>query len=734
MVELRTKPLTFLPYLFFSSVVIVISILLSPRSVESSVKVEHVGINSRPTFSYIIVQLSKDEFDFSSSKRKNIINVIIKNAEFPEGEKEIRTKDKIVKKVVVREIKGKMEKYVVVSVITKGEKWEWNATRFDSKIVVFVGKDIPFTEKRDLEEYMRDIVETRNYRALNFLFSLAETTEGRIKALALFHIGELVFQMAVEGKSRLLFLRSANYYGSAGRVFLRINEIDKFMQSYFLSSQAFRWAGFYPEAKNAAEISLIKAIEKKLENPTHIAGARCSLALALVGMYKAGKASEEVSKLEKINPEKIKSDEVADCYWSALGVVEYEKGHFTKAGELISYVSDRFIVRDPVVLPRFTKALIKLGKIYLAKKYLFSMMNSRFMSIQAEGHIGLFEVLMMEGKPDIAIRYLYRVLAKYPGTRWELRARLLAVVHRKTLKKYYAMLGIKKIPSDDPIFNPIPNLKLIASKLIHDESERALAELIRILEEKIRENKMKEEEAKEVIDFIDEILPSFRVRKIAPKIKDEIAENLFRLIKTLSEKGKGIQALSLFLAHRDFFPPPYIKDYSFLKPYLAELGYPSDIVEKPTRKPAEEKPKAKRKTLKEITQEFEKAKNKEKFLEKNIRKYPALALKYAEFLVNQEKCGSALSIISKWRKEIMFLPEYNYVIFKIAYCLFMRKELKPLIYLCDMEKKNREFMEDAKVICGYPERTTYEAMIEKIFQDVERSAGELEKLKKELRK
>ena len=156
-------------------------------------------------------------------------------------------------------------------------------------------------------------------------------------------------------------------------------------------------------------------------------------------------------------------------------------------------------------------------------------------------------------------------------------------------------------------------------------------------------------------------------------------------------------------------------------------------MEKPTKKP-EEKPKVVKKTLREIIHEFERAKNKKEFLAKNVKKYPSLALKYAEFLVNQEKCRGALSVISKWRKEIMFLPDYNYVVFKIAYCLFMKKELRPLIYLCDMEKKNREFMEDAKVICGYPERTTYEAIIEKIFKDVERSAGELEKLKKELGK
>jgi hypothetical protein len=63
----------------------------------------------------------------------------------------------------------------------------------------------------------------------------------------------------------------------------------------------------------------------------------------------------------------------------------------------------------------------------------------------------------------------------------------------------------------------------------------------------------------------------------------------------------------------------------------------------------------------------------------------------------------------------------------------MQKDTKSLIEICDMEKTNKAFIEDAKIICGFPASTTYEALIEKIFQEVQKSSGELEELKKSIK-
>jgi hypothetical protein len=688
----------------------------------SHFNIKNIGINSKPTFSYVIIYLNQEDFKFSSDKREEIISIIIENSELKLQKREIEPQDnKFIRKVILKEIKEDEErKSIAISVIMKDKNLKWSVNKSKNSLLIFVGKDIPFVEKKEVDAFLKNAVITRNYRALDRMFLLAEIGDEETKAKAYFAIGEMLFKMGIENHSNMLILRASNFYGAAGREFLKIGNIKDFALSYIKSSQTLRWSMFFPEAKSKSDFALEKISQQNYKLPEHIKiFLLCSSALASIGRSKAGEAAEKIEILQKdflYQITKYRNEvpddefqEISDCVFSALGSFEYEKGDSEKAGEYFTYVSDRFLRNDPVALPRYARASLKLDKTYLSKKYFLLMIESRFQNLKAEGQLGLFESLYKEGNKKLAIKYLYSVIEDFPATKWELKARLIAVKLKDELKDVYNVLGKKRIPRDDPIFFPEENLKFIVKRAQSPESQIAFAEYLKLINEKI-EKKKKDEKEKESLkkeissdfNFIYSFLPAIKALKTPPDIMSEIQKNMGKYLENLIESGNIVYASTIFFSFRDFLPPPYIFDYSKIESQLEKFG----IIE-------EEKNK--------VLQEFESEKNKEKFVQTFGNKFPILFVKYADYLIEKGECERALLVLHENKAKIYNLEEYKDILFKVSQCLYVSNS--PLLEeLCEEEEYN--------IFCKeYPFETTYDKLIKSLFDELENIPQKLEEIK-----
>ena len=688
----------------------------------SHFNIKNIGINSKPTFSYVIIYLNQEDFKFSSDKREEIISIIIENSELKLQKREIEPQDnKFIRKVILKEIKEDEErKSIAISVIMKDKNLKWSVNKSKNSLLIFVGKDIPFVEKKEVDAFLKNAVITRNYRALDRMFLLAEIGDEETKAKAYFAIGEMLFKMGIENHSNMLILRASNFYGAAGREFLKIGNIKDFALSYIKSSQTLRWSMFFPEAKSKSDFALEKISQQNYKLPEHIKiFLLCSSALASIGRSKAGEAAEKIEILQKdflYQITKYRNEvpddefqEISDCVFSALGSFEYEKGDSEKAGEYFTYVSDRFLRNDPVALPRYARALLKLDKTYLSKKYFLLMIESRFRNLKAEGQLGLFESLYKEGNKKLAIKYLYSVIEDFPATKWELKARLIAVKLKDELKDVYNVLGKKRIPRDDPIFFPEENLKFIVKRAQSPESQIAFAEYLKLINEKI-EKKKKDEKEKESLkkeissdfNFIYSFLPAIKALKTPPDIMSEIQKNMGKYLENLIESGNIVYASTIFFSFRDFLPPPYIFDYSKIESQLEKFG----IIE-------EEKNK--------VLQEFESEKNKEKFVQTFGNKFPILFVKYADYLIEKGECERAFLVLHENKAKIYNLEEYKDILFKVSQCLYVSNS--PLLEeLCEEEEYN--------IFCKeYPFETTYDKLIKSLFDELENIPQKLEEIK-----
>jgi len=688
----------------------------------SHFNIKNIGINSKPTFSYVIIYLNQEDFKFSSDKREEIISIIIENSELKLQKREIEPQDnKFIRKVILKEIKEDEErKSIAISVIMKDKNLKWSVNKSKNSLLIFVGKDIPFVEKKEVDAFLKNAVITRNYRALDRMFLLAEIGDEETKAKAYFAIGEMLFKMGIENHSNMLILRASNFYGAAGREFLKIGNIKDFALSYIKSSQTLRWSMFFPEAKSKSDFALEKISQQNYKLPEHIKiFLLCSSALASIGRSKAGEAAEKIEILQKdflYQITKYRNEvpddefqEISDCVFSALGSFEYEKGDSEKAGEYFTYVSDRFLRNDPVALPRYARALLKLDKTYLSKKYFLLMIESRFQNLKAEGQLGLFESLYKEGNKKLAIKYLYSVIEDFPATKWELKARLIAVKLKDELKDVYNVLGKKRIPRDDPIFFPEENLKFIVKRAQSPESQIAFAEYLKLINEKI-EKKKKDEKEKESLkkeissdfNFIYSFLPAIKALKTPPDIMSEIQKNMGKYLENLIESGNIVYASTIFFSFRDFLPPPYIFDYSKIESQLEKFG----IIE-------EEKNK--------VLQEFESEKNKEKFVQTFGNKFPILFVKYADYLIEKGECERAFLVLHENKAKIYNLEEYKDILFKVSQCLYVSNS--PLLEeLCEEEEYN--------IFCKeYPFETTYDKLIKSLFDELENIPQKLEEIK-----
>lgn len=639
-------------------------------------KISHFELNQNPTFSYLIIGLNSSKFDFVyKTVDEAIVVIIIQSAQIPQ-KREIRwEKDKYFEKANFSEIVEGDKKSALISIQLKKDA-KWHIAKSGSSIILFAGKDIPFTDKIDVEEYMRSSVETRNYGAIDILFDFSKSEDKEISAKALFYLAEMLFKMGMEAKEITTLLKSANYYSNAAKKFLEIGEIKDAAELKYKSSKVFRISGFYPEAKFQAESGLkyitsqedgFLSSEEKQDLETKFL---CSQSIALVGMNKAGEA---LNVLGGINYRKI-SEEAYDCYWSALGAIEFEKGDFEKSAEFISYASDNFIKYDPAILPRYVKALIRTKRGYLARKYIGFMINSHLQDLKPEALLLFSESLLQDGDETNSLKFLYRVMREYPGTKWEIKARLFGVSNREKYLNAIKKIPKNEIPQDDPISKTIPNIRFIVKKFLTPESQIALKEYLEIINNRIQ----KGEDVESDLNFLKEVIPTIKVLRIPPDLHIEISEAMYKILESLYHKGYKIRAFVFYSENKDMLPP--IKDYSFIDLIQKEIGQSSDT-------------------------QFE--------------------LAQIEMLSDELKCNEAYERIRKLKNKID-PKDYSIGILKVALCFFRTKDPK-FKEICEEE------ISELETICFPRESTNIEKLknlLEEITEEYKETTKEVkEKLK-----
>ncbi|MCS7213652.1 MAG: hypothetical protein NZ927_05480 [Candidatus Calescibacterium sp.] len=649
----------------------------------SALKISHVELNQKPTFSYVIITLSSMKFDFEQKILNGNIIVIIPSAQILPRREIIWEKDRYFRKVNFSEVVEGERKSAMISVYLKREDLKWHITKSGSSIIIFAGRDIPFIEKRDIEEYMRTSVETRNYGAIDILFDFARSEDREISAKALFYIAEMLSAMGIETREVTTLLKSANYYSNAAKKFFDIGNVKDAADLKYRSSRIFRISGFYPESKFQAE-SGMRYLEprensfEKIENKEDLEVRMvCSQALALVGMNKAGEAANVMEKV-KIEGKKL-SDETFNCYWGAMGAIEFERGNYENSAEFISYISDRFIQYDPVILPRYIRALIRTNRGYLARRYIGFMINSLLPEQKPEAYLLLSEILFQDKDYKNSLKFIYRILREYPGTRWEIRARLFAVLNRDKYSETIKELPKSDIPADDPVSLPLPNLRFIITNFLSPESQIALREYLKILAQKIGTENV--DEVQRDLNFLKEVIPTIRTLRTPPDVSIEISESMYDVLKRLYDNGYKIRAFSFYVDNKDLLPPRYVKDYSFVDQIYREFGQTDDVY-------------------------FE--------------------LAQVEILLEESRCSEAYDKIKKIQNKIE-PADYSASIVKIALCFFSKKD--PMFKeLCAQN------IEDLESICYPKEMTPVERInqiVEEIIKEYKDASRELrEKLKK----
>lgn len=644
----------------------------------TTLKINHFELNQNPTFSYLIINLNSSKFDFAQKKVDDILVIIIQSAQIPERKEARWEKDKYFDKVNFSEIVEDGKKSALISIQLKRIKdIKWHIAKSGRSIIIFAGKDIPFTDKIDIEEYMKSSVETRNYGAIDILFDFSKSDDKEISAKALFYIGEMLFRMGIEAKEITTLLKSANFYSNAAKIFPEIGKIVEAVESKYKSSKAFRISGFYPEAKFQAESGLnclIKGEKILSQQEKHDLEIKllCSQSIAFVGMNKAGEAVKIIEGIE-IKDQKI-SEEAYDCYWSAIGVIEFEKGYFEKSAEYISYVSENFIKYDPVILPRYVKSLIRTKRGYLARKYIGFMMNSQLPELKPEALILLSESLLQDGDEMNSLKFLYRVIKEYPGTKWEIKARLFAILNREKYSNIVNKIPKNEILQDDPISKDIPNIKFIVTRFLTPESQLALKEYIKIITDKIE----RDQDIESDLNFLKEVIPTIKALKTPPDLYNEISESMYGILKSLYDKGQKIKAFVFYSENKDMLPP--LKDYSFIDLIQREIGKEKDL---------------------------------------------QLEIAQIEILSEEQKCDEAYYRIRKIKNEID-PRDYSIGILKVALCFFRTKDPK-FRQIC------KEEISELETICYPRESTDFErvkSLIEEITKEYQEATKEIkEKLK-----
>lgn len=644
----------------------------------TTLDIVHIGINQKPTFSYIIITMSSSKFEFEQRIADKMVFLVIKRANMPKTKEVKWDEDRFFKKATFSEVVEADKRSVLIAIHLRKRNIRLNVTRSGSSILVFGGTTIPFVGKEDIENYMRSSVETKNYGAIDILFDLIESEDPEISAKALLYLGEMFFRMGVEAREIQMILKSAYFYSNAARKFFNIGEIERAVESKLLSSKAFRTSGFYPEARFQAESGLeylasaTLPVEKADELYIKLV---CSQAISLVGMNKIGEALLLVERL-KGRAENLSGD-AYDCYWAALGVIEFEKGEFERSAELISYVSDKFIKEEPIVLPRYVKSLIKTNRSYLAKRYAGYMLTSLLPELKPEGLLLLAEVLIQDGDFKNSLRFVYRLITDFAGTRWEIRGRLFAVLNRDKYMKIVKELSRKDIPPDDPVSFPVQNLRFVITAFLSPETQIAFREYLKIIEQNIRRDNI--EEVQRDINFLRRVVPVVRALKTPPDISMEISEAMYNVLKKLYENDHKIRAFSFYVENKDMLPPRYAKDYSFIDSIHKEFVQTDD-------------------TQFEIAQ--------------------------VERLTEESKCSEAYEKIKRIKDKIE-PQDYSRSILKVALCFFSKKDP-------NFRRVCEENVEELEPICfpKFPEKST---TIERIDQLVEEIIKEYEGVTEEVR-
>ncbi len=647
----------------------------------SDVKITHIGINPKPTLSYVSIHLDSSDFSFSYNKKENLIVVVI-DAKIRTESKVVEPKDKFIKKLALVRGEGEEGKEkAIIQIILRDQNLEWNVIRSRNEIIVFVGKSIPFYE-RDFEKYVFEAIRSRNYSAIDNFFIMAGLGDDKIKALAYFGIAELLFKMGVDSNSSFLLYRSSLFYGISANFFYNLGDWQNYAISVFKSSTALRWGGFFLESAGVAQRALDKIEKVKPKIPPKIyleiySSLLCSSSLALVGMNKAGQAFLFVQNIT--SDFSSFKDDVKDCIWASFGAVEYEKGNFYDSAEKFTYVSERFLVKDPVALPRYADSLLKINNLELARKYFIIMTHHPLYEVKAKGYIGAFKVFLQEGRRDMAIRYIYKAIDEFPGSFWEVRARLLAVQNRDKLKNFYSALAKKSIPKDDPLYFPEENLRFIISSFLVPESQIAVYEYIKLLNEKLKADKF--EDIENSLDFLFSSLSVLRGIKIPADIKENIREGNYELMNLLLKKGLYTYAYLLYSSFSEFLPPDYLKDYSSIITEFRRYGFLESKEE-----------------YEKILKEFYDSQDKQSFVMAHIKDFPKISVNYIEYLVQQGECKQAYDFFLENERVVKNFPEYSDMIFILAYCLFTHREEFLLANLCQKYKTR-----DIEDFCKYEE-------------------------------
>ncbi len=654
--------------------------------------IEHIGINSKPTFSYVIIHVSSSDFELEKDKEDKNIRILVRGVSPPSKKLQIRG-DKLVKDlyvIPVKEDRGRISS--LVSIKLHREDIDWYVVKSRGLIFVFIGKGLPFSYKIDLEEYFKESVRVGNFSALDIMFSFSQVEDASIRSLALYYIGEMFTKMGLTQRSRLLLLRAGAYYGISASEYLSLGKVEESVNSRLKASEVFRIARFYPEAEYQA-LQAIKTLEDQQEGIRNIPESRlgelktlsiCYRSLALAGARKFEKA---VENFYMIDLGRGVPDSSRDCIYSFLGIIEFEKGNYDEAQKYLSYVSSKFIMSEPLVFQRYVKTLMNTGRLELAKKYAFSMIDSMYPEMQGQGHIYFSQILIKDGNYQTAIRYIWRTISKFAGTRWEISARLIAVENKEELAKVYNQIPKREIPKNDPVLNPLPNLRFIISRFIFPESYEAVPLYISEIINEVRESKDLDIISKE-IEYLDEILKVFRVLNLPPTIREKVKEKNLELARELVKKDRKIEAVSLFVGNRDFFPPDYSEDIEFLKKLAESLGFSESATSSET--PQSVKPSG-------------------KVEGRSVEDLPGIyTIRYIEQFINEKNCDKALSYFEKYNDKIKYLPDYEDIAFRLAYCLFSIKS--PLL---------QEFCSIYPIdIFCYPSRTTYDDILDKTIKEI----------------
>ena len=554
-----------------------------------------------PLFAQYTILFDSAGWAETTTKTESSVDINIKKAKWRNRWEKFKGDGKYASEIIVKSIG---EDSVLISLLTAKKKVEWRLESSPTKIIIFIGDQVPATTiplrgeklykvpRKDFIENINILFSEGRYeKIIEWLLIHSQTAIGVERGLSFYYTGEALYRLSeARPQNRKSFLLRAARYSSIAshctycseyktsqhcidsfelkkgkrvpqRVCKEFNECVKYepcldkglrVEARLKASKYLRLAGFPYESAAQADIIL-----SEFQNNI---SAKCLKGLASIDMNKIPEAMNIFLEINSENPDDV-------CGKIGLAEIYYEIGERDNSLKLFKEVGETQIRENPNTLLKYANLLLEYGDLISAKR-IFTYLSGVFdEKIAARAMLGLANTYRKEGDMRKAIRQLYKVMELFNFSKEDFQARLEIVLYTidNKIEKIYKpprtgeAQGIPEeiIPKYiklDPAENHYDNIENIAIRFIDGElGKRAIFVMCKKVLSDIRIHGIDSNTKSKISRFLS-FLSMYHYQNMMPKIYPMLSECITDLTWEISEKLKDdFWASIVYLSAKKYF-------------------------------------------------------------------------------------------------------------------------------------------------------------------------------------